>query len=195
MNEIKNPMTIAGITFSKDAMKDWRENFEEYRRDDCEVALVSKKVYIQGEDDNEPFNRLKYRYVIKGVSGNEYGYEKEPGVPGDYYQAYLVPTPDCLAPSELKSVLSFVGLEDEPDLLNVVDIVEYGHGVCLGSEVIEAKDEWDEELLNGFATALETIDAMRGFYLDRRMNGLGMTGGNFLEMALEGKGFNDFMAR
>lgn len=201
MNEIKNPVTLLGVTFSRDDLKSWKNFFEEVEFGD-RIRLVSKEIFEQDPDDNEPFGGMKYRYVVLGETGSETGYtiRKEDGeeVDADYYSLYLVPVVACVPDSKIKDVASTFGFEDEPveklrTMLTEVDLVEYGLGVFLGEYDKESSDQWDEDALNGFATIVPSIDFMRGFWLDRPMNAVGMTGWDFLEMSLTEKSFRDFI--
>lgn len=191
-----------GIEFSKDQLVNWREHFDVI--DDCDdLRLVSKKVYEHGED-NGVFNNMKYRYVIV-VYGPDNGMtttNEETGeeVDAECYAAYLVPDMDCIHESKVKSLqqcygLDHLTLDEVKKCLSVADFAQEGYGVSLGEEIVEAKDQWNDDILNGFATAIDTINSLRGFYLDRYVNRIGMTGWDFLEMAMSEKEISNFVCR
>lgn len=189
------------IEFSKDQLVNWREHFDILQEYD-DLHLVSKKVYEHGED-NGVFNNFKYRFVIV-VSGPDHGLtvedEEEGTVEGELYSCYLMPDMDYIHESKVKSLQECYGLEhltlDEvKKSLTIADFAVEGYGVCLGEELVKATDKWNDDILNGFATALETVNAMRGFYLDRYVNMVGMTGWDFLEIAMTEKEISNFLCR
>ena len=190
-----------GIEFSKDQLVNWREHFDVI--DDCDdLRLVSKKVYEHGED-NGVFNNMKYRYVIV-VDGPDHEMtiddEEEGQVEAELYACYLVPDMDYIHESKVKCLQELYGLDhltlDEvKNCLTLADFANEGYGVCLGSELVKATDKWNDDILNGFATALNTVNSMRGFYLDRYVNMMGMTGWDFLEITMSEKDLRDFVCR
>lgn len=91
--------------------------------------------------------------------------------------------------------LDHLTIDEVKNCLSVADFAQEGYGVSLGEEIVEAHEQWNENILNGFATAIETINSLRGFYLDRPVNRLGMTGWDFLEMAMSDKEISNFVCR
>lgn len=197
MESIKSPIESLGITFSEENMIEWRGNYKVVRNDD--VLHLKGKIREHGEDSGI-FNNMKYRYVIL-VEGEDCGlttHDKDNNeVPAELYSAYLVPTIESVPDSKIESMKETYGWDDMTTAkaraeFDECDLANEGYAVNLGSIIIPAKDKWDDSVLNGMATALETIDAMRGFYLDRVINGVGMRGWDFLEFALTDKEFSDF---
>lgn len=199
---MENELEFLGVAFSEDKLIDWHKNFDVI--EDCDdLRLVSKKVYKHGED-NGVFNNMKYRYVII-VFGPDNGMtttNEKTGevVDAECYAAYIVPDVNCIHESKVESLKKCYGLDhltiDEArKCLSPADFAQEGYGVSLGEKIVEAQEQWNDNILNGFATAIETIDSLRGFYLDRYVNRLGMTGWNFLEMALSEKEIFDFVCR
>lgn len=190
-----------GIEFSKNKLVDWHEKFDVI--DDCDdLRLVSKQVYEHGED-NGVFNNMKYRFVIV-VYGPDNGMtiDNKDGnkVDAECYAAYIIPDMDCIHESKVKSLqrlygLDYLTLDEVKQCLSVADFAQEGYGVSLGEELVEAHEQWNDEVLNGFATAIETINSIRGFYLDSYVNRIGMTGWNFLEMAMSEKNISNFMCQ
>lgn len=203
MEEIKNPVEYLGVKMSKDNLIDFHKDFEVKRWDDS-LQLISKKTYEQGED-TEPFNNIKYRYVIIG-EGSDCGLttidENGEEVEADLYSAYLVPCVEYIDDSKVLDVAELYGMEDVPinelrKEFTEIDFAKEGYGIPLGSVVKKSltwadEDIWDKETINGFATAIQFIDSMRGFYLDGKVNSF-MTGWNWLEMCLTSKKLGDFI--
>lgn len=197
MAEIKNPIESLGVTFSKENMVDWHDHYKKVRDDN--TLQLKGKIREHGEDKGI-FNKMRYRYVIL-VDGEDCGLtthdENNNEVPAELYSAYLVPTIDSVPDSKIESMKDTYGWDDmtiEKARANFdeCDLAQEGYGVNLGSIIIPAKDKWDDDVLNGMATAIESIDSLRGFYLDRVINGVGMNGWDFLEFALTDKEFSDF---
>lgn len=190
-----------GIKFSNNQLVDWHEKFDVV--DDFDnLCLVSKQVYEHGEDDGV-FNRMKYRYVII-VYGPDDGLtiknEEGEEVDAECYAAYLVPDMDCIHESKVKSLqqcygLDHLTLDEVKKCLSVADFAQEGYGVSLGEEIVEAKEQWNDDILNIFATAIDTINSLRGFYLDRYVNGIDMTGWDFLEIAMSEKEISNFVCQ
>lgn len=208
----QDSITLCHVTMPKDDLINWRDYFKVMDSAD-RLRLISKETFDHGKDD-EPFNNMKYKFVLMG-DGTDFGVtiEDENGkqVEADYYSLHLIPAIECVDDSVLKEMGSFYGLDDMSidelrKELNECDLANEGYGVPLGSEAVKActyKDKercgwsipWDEGLINAFATAANVINGIKGFWLDRPLNGAGMTGWDFLEMALTDKSFNDFSLR
>ena len=194
-------LEFLGIEFNKDQLVNWREHFDIV--DDCDdLRLISKNVYEHCEDEGV-FNKFKYRFVIV-VFGPDNGMtiddEIEGKVDAELYAAYIVPEMSYIHDSKVKSLQECYGLDDRTleevrNCLSEADFAQEGYGVCLGEQLIKATDKWNDDILNGFATALETVNSLLGFYLDRQVNLVGMTGWNFLEMALSEKDITHFLCR
>lgn len=193
-------LEFLGVGFSKDQLINWRNKFDVLKEGD-DLCLVSKKVFEHGEDVGV-FNNFKYRYVIM-VYGADYGLtveseESPERVAAECYGAYIVPEMEFIHESKIESLQGLYGLDhltiDEvKKALSLADLAQEGYSVCLGEEIVEAKEEWNEDILNGFATALETVDYLLGFYLDQPFNMMGMTGWDFLEMAMSEKDIANFV--
>lgn len=208
--EIKNAVTFLGVTYSKDNEKKWQDLFEKVRWGD-NLYLRSKEVFNQGED-GEPFNELTYRFVII-AHGADYGMtitnEDGDELDADSYSLYLVPTVDKVSDKTIEDLRDLYGMDDKTieelrSEFTECDLADEGHGVFLGDFVQPStnwqdaekngwESGWDDNVLNGLATVSLTINSLRGFWLDRPLNGIGMTGWDFLEMAIEGKTFSDFI--
>lgn len=198
MEFIKSPIEMLGITFSKENMVNWKDKYKQVRNDD--VLQLKGEIREHGEDDGV-FNNMKYRYVIL-VDGEDCGVtthdENGKEVPAELYVAYLVPTIDSVPDSKIKDMMETYGWDEYMTIeqaradFNECDLAQEGYAVSLGSVIIPAKNKWDDDVLNGMATAIESIDALRGFYLDKVINGMGMNGWDFLEFSLTDSELSDF---
>ena len=193
-----------GIGFNKEQMQNWKDKFDIIEYGDS-LALVSKEQFNHGEDEGF-MNGLKYRYVVIGENA-DYGetVEDENGeeVSADCYSLYLEPEIDQVADNTILAVAELYGMEDMPmeelrKELTVVDLTKEDYGVFLGSVnkkslTYEDGEIWDSETLNVFATVMGIIDSLRGFYLDKPLNRVGMTGWDWLEMTVTDKQFGDIV--
>ena len=191
-------LTYLGITFDKESLKSFEEcgfTKEEYGDD---IFFVSPQ--MQHCEDSGVFDKMKYRFVITcecdsgATTKNEQGEE----VDADFYIAYIIPDMELIHDSKIKELQELYGWDDKSieevrEALNYYDIVRE-YGVCLGSELIPSDGECKYSIVDGMATATETINALLGFYLDRQYNWC-MNGWNALEVAMTEKSVFDFIKR
>lgn len=174
---------IFGIQFNaKQGMLD--EKFKWYSENDEYLQYISKEEFTHDDTDIDD-NGLKfnYRYVIDG------GTYFDDGKVHRFYNLLLVVCPKSLCKEKLESVLDCCGIN--VDEANCCDVADYGLSVPMGGvefEYDEENDEgWNDEVLNNIANVFETIDRLRGFYLDKPMNRLGNTGWDLLYEAVQGR--------
>ena len=191
-------LTYLGITFDKENLKSFEEcgfTKEDYGDD---IFFVSPQ--MQHCEDSGVFDKMKYRFVITcecdsgATTKNEQGEE----VDADFYIAYIIPDMELIHDSKIKELQEMFGLDDHTnkevrEALTYYDVVRE-YGVCLGSEIIPNEGEWKYGIVDGMATATETINALLGFYLDRQYNWC-MNGWNALEVAMTEKSVFDFIKR
>ena len=161
------------------------EHFEEWYNDDGMLYLVSKKEYEHGEDDLN----FKYKYVIRVMDiANLSGEEGAPIA----IELLLVPSPDSLCEEKRESVIESMGNED----IDYYDIAEYGISVRMAEEYLEWIEEdkynLDEieavrEKIEAVVAVYESMNSLRGFYLDRAWNMIGTTGWDTLNNAINGE--------
>ena len=168
---------IFGIGFDHDVLKA-DDLFDTIRDSDDEVILASKETYHHKEDDGSL--DFDYKYVMhaenlyemtgEAVDENKWGIELK-----------LVPMPKSLLTNELSDTAE---LHDEgEDDVELIDLVEDGKCVQMGFEKVDVSDGYDKVMPAKFdegASVVETINAMRGFYLDRPWNRIGSTGWDIL---------------
>lgn len=152
-------------------------------------SYFESQVFHHDVDDDIKFD---YTYCVHVFDWREYDSKKcAIGI-----QLYLVPTFQSLTKEKQDSVLSCCCID--ADDVTVMDMVSYGIGVPLGYVEVEVDEnfEYDTDddkiasVLDSIANVYETIDAMRGFYLDKPVNRLGSDGWDLLYDYVNG---NDFI--
>lgn len=189
-------LTYLGITFNKENLKSFEEcgfTKEEYGDD---IFFVSPQ--MQHCEDCGVFDKMKYRFVItcECDSGATIDTEEENGVDADLYIAYIIPDMELIHDSKIKELQELYGWDDKSieevrEALNYYDIVRE-YGVCLGSELIPSEGEWKYSIVDGMATAIQTINSLLGFYLDGQYNFF-MSGWEWLEMAMTDKSISNYV--
>lgn len=161
---------IFGIEFN--SVVNVETKFDEIFNDTDMVFYESKEIFHH-EEEGLTFD---YKYAIAG----EY-------CEGElYYSLYLVPCVDSLSEEKRASVASCCGIDEEE--ITIYDIWSYGCNVHLGTEK-EKGEEFNDEYFNLIASVFETINSMRGFYLDRYVNRIGNTGWDMLNDFVNGVPF------
>lgn len=168
---------IFNLSFDHDVVKA-DTLFDTVRDSDDEVVLVSKETYHHKEDDGSL--DFDYKYVIHAENIGEMTGEPEDenkwGI-----ELKLVPMPKSLLTNELSDTAELHD-EDEDDV-EIIDLVDDGKGVQMGFTTVPNVTNYDAVMPAKFdeaATAVDTINAMRGFYLDRAWNRIGSTGWDLL---------------
>lgn len=176
---------FAGVSTDCDSCT-LEDKFIEQGNDGGEAYYVSKQTFNHVEDGLS----FRYKYAVEVVDLREFCDENKVSV-----NLFIVPTLLSLSKKNRDSILSDFGC-DIPKCDLTPDILRFGCGVCLGGEAFEAgeDDSWEDvdgvrECLNGIANIFETINAMRGFWLDRIQNGMGNTGWDFLNDYINDKPF------
>ena len=167
---------IFGISFSKAPERADRV-LDIVRDCDDEVILATKKTYSH----KEPRFNFKYKYVAKAVNLYEYtGEKKDEGKWG--VELLLCVTPDSLLSNHLSDVAELEDLDE--DDVGISDLVRQGVGcVSLAHEKVYVGDKYDEVMpavYDKIATVVDTVDALRGIYLDKVVNKIGTTGWDIL---------------
>ena len=158
------------------------EHFEERYNDAGYLFLLGKKEF-QHEEEGLNF---KYRYAIKALDLEELS-----GVEGApiNIELLLVPNPESLCEETRESIISTMGNED----IDYLDVAEYGISVSMADEYLvgvkEDKYNLDDieavrERIEAITATYESMDSVRGFYLDRTWNRTGTTGWDTLNNAI-----------
>lgn len=180
---------IFGVSFEHDVLKA-DDLFDTIRDSDDEVILASKETYHHKEDDGSL--DFDYKYVMhaenlyeltgEAVDENKWGIELQ-----------LVPMPKSLLAKELSDTAE--RYDESEDEVEIIDLVDEGKCVGMGYVTVDVSDGYDKVMPAKFdegASVVETINAMRGFYLDRAWNAVGSTGWDILN-SLVGNG-KDFIS-
>lgn len=161
--------------------------------EDCGAYYETKETYQHREDGLN----FDYKYCVEIIDFEECcGGEEMHNKYG--IELTLVPVFKSLCKEKQTSVMECCGVEE--DAVNSMDIRQYGLGVQVGYEEVVASandlssgcfEESDKfkERLTDIASVFETIDALRGFYLDKTMNLIGTTGWDLLNDCINGKDF------
>lgn len=178
---------FAGVSTDDDRYT-LEDKFIERYNDGGEAYYVSKQTFNHVEDGLS----FRYKYVIEVMDLREFCDEDKVTV-----NLLIVPTLQSLSEKNRKSVLEGFG-DDVPTYDITPDIVMTGCSIPLGGEAFEVgeDDYWEDhgeirECLNGIANIFETINSMRGFWLDRIQNGIGNTGWDFLHDYINDKPFQE----
>lgn len=187
-------LTYLGITFNKDDLKTFEELGFVKEENGDDISFISPQ-YEHGNDMGV-FNNMKYRFVItcECDSGATIKNEQGEEVDADFYIAYIIPDMELIHDSKIKELQELFGwddhtLEEVRETLTYYDVVRE-YGVCLGSNLIPTS-EWNYDIINGMATAIQIINSVKGFFLDTQYNWL-MNGWDMLEFAMTSKTIEDF---
>jgi hypothetical protein len=168
---------IFGVAFDHDVLKA-NDLFDTIRDVDDEVVLASKETYHHKEDDGSL--DFDYKYVMHAKNQYEMtGEAKDENKWG--IELKIVPMPDSLLSNVLSDTAELH--EEGEDEVELIDIVDDGKCVQLGFELVDVSDGYDKVMPVKFdegASVVETINAMRSFYLDRPWNKVGSTGWDIL---------------
>lgn len=173
--------------------KSFSRAFETLVDYDSESYYKSKKTYHHDEDEFS----FDYNYFVKvedlyDLSGDDEHKGKF------FVELTMIPTKEYCNEKILSNVAQFNGCEI--DEIRLHDIVDSGYGARIGYETIEKIYSWNSpklsNTLNGIATVIDTIDSMRGFYLDNYENRIGTTGWDKLHEMIDGTdAINETMKR
>ena len=152
---MEEKVNVLGISGAK-TIQSWKEKFNSYYEDTESALFVSKEEFIHEGDDG--IKDFKYRYaVVCDLLGDDDN-------PTWYYTLKLVVCPKSFDKKKLESVMDFCGVDE--DEVTIDDVISYGCDVNLGTETTEG-EEFDYNVVTDIANVFETINALRGFYLDR----------------------------
>lgn len=138
---------------------------EEYRDDKYDIGAlyVSKRTFLHEEEGMT----FEYKYLIEVVAFDG----------KTYYSLCLCPTQAYLHHNIIEGIFGMCGFDDSMCLndIDYGDIISYCGAIQFGCEEREG-EKIDDEVINLIANVYETIDGLRGFYLDKPQNMLGNNG-------------------
>ena len=152
-----------------------------------ETYYETKKTYKHEEDGLN----FEYKYVVRvenlyELTGDD-DYEGKVAI-----SLYLIPSESSMNETVRNRVRQSCGLDDDDDL-DLSDIISYGLGACLSTEIVSNCRYTDGTKVKGklsaIANLLEMFDSMRGFFLDRAWNAIGTTGWDVLNEMVNGKDY------
>jgi hypothetical protein len=179
---------FAGISTYMEKV-DFNKHFEKYYDGDDRAVYFSKKTFRYEEEGYLDFS---YKYAIVVTDTRVYtGDDDAPIV----VELMLVPSFNDLAEENKESLRSYMGYDDgEDDEWHWMDVLDYSFAVKMGEESIDnpnedIRDEWINSepikaILDSIVAIYESVDSLRGFYLDRAWNMIGTTGWDTLNNAI-----------
>ena len=150
---------VFDITGNK-TIQSWEEKFDCIYDEDDNALFVSKEELISDQDPD--IKDYHYRYAID--CNTIWTNHKCTW----YYALKLVVSPQSLDKGYLSSVACCSGVSE--DEVTIQDIVGHGGGdILFGCETTEG-EEIDYNIVTNIANVFETMNSLKGFYLDRNWN-------------------------
>lgn len=162
--------SIFGIGF--DDLISWEDKFEVEYDDAEDSVLVSKETFHHDEDDLV----FDYKYVIERTLVED----------ETFYALYMVVCNNSINEELMSEIMGFCGLEQKEDV-EMRDIISYASAEVMFGNVSEKTDEENTEIYDKIASVFETMDRLRGFYIDKPWNMIGTTGWDTLRHAVLGE--------
>ena len=158
--------------------KSWKDDFN---RSYDDYTVFSKKTY---EHREEGLN-FDYKYAISVIDMFDRTWDSD--CEGRYdVELYLIPVQKSLNREVLEATARMTGCEDsfdpdKPEDIPLNDLLDAGNAVRVGYQSFNGlTEESIDELMDLAASVVPCIDALRGFYLDKRQNAIGTTGWDML---------------
>lgn len=150
-----------------------------------QIFLQSKEVFHHKEDGLV----FDYRYCIDVINLADWTGEDGKVL----VNLKLVPEFGSLCVQRQADVFSYSGLENSNEV-GSYDVDGYGLSVPIGSETLEITTSIDrsrkvKRLLDTIASVFESINSLRGFYLDRPVNMIGVNGWDLLDDFINGEDY------
>ena len=158
--------SVFGISFSDSSLIDVESKFNlEREMDDYDdtAFYLSNEVY---HHDQDPELKFDYQY---GIEAYRYENEEDHSI-HTFYTLYMIPTFSSLSKNRQNSVRESSCVEDP----NTMDVFDYGISIVFARE--DTIGEYDKSIMDKIASIVDTINSLRGFYLDKAQNRLGTDG-------------------
>lgn len=179
-------ISYGGVTCSEGTKaKSFKRHFDAIRDwDSDEEIYISKKTYTHEEDGLN----FDYNYIVKFMNMYELtGDDDQKGKFG--VELCMLPTKKFLSKEYIEDVMSACGLESA-DEVRADDIIDTVTVPTLQYDTIENIRSWEGKKLtnvkNDIATVIDTIDNLRGFWMDKSVNMIGTTNWDLLHTCLNG---------
>lgn len=181
-----------GISMDKINKEALNNNFNCIWDDNERTVYLSKETYDQGEEDPEYNFNYKYFIIKDLIDFDEKPMSVRIGIE-------LVPAIESIHPDKLKDLAEEFGIEVED--ITYQDLSFGDYGIILSYEDVPIKDEseWDSKKvnkkLNIAANCVNTINSLRGFFIDKKQNLVGLTGWNYIYQLTRNENFKDQLNR
>lgn len=155
--------------FSNEVKLNWEEVTTDY--------LQTIKVYQHEEEELNHY----YRYAIQVID-----MDSACGESGFEVIAYYIVDFESLTHKHKKSISESYGHDAkdfDESFVNAYDLIAQGCSVQLAHKHVDNEEDVDNAIHEGMAFC-ETVDGMRGFYLDRSWNRIGTTGWDVISYAI-----------
>lgn len=163
--------SVFGISFQDSSLIDVESkfNFEREMDDYDDITFyLSNEVY---HHDQDPEFKFDYMY---GIAAYRYEDGNDNSI-HTFYTLYMIPTFSSLSKNRQDRVIDFSGVEDP----NTMDVFDYGISLVFARE--NTIGEYDKSIMDKIASIVDTIDSLKGFYLDKAQNRIGTDGWMMLD--------------
>lgn len=163
--------SVFGIRFQDSSLINVESKFNLKREmDDYDYITfyLSNEVY---HHDQDPEFKFDYMY---GIEAYRYEYEHDHSI-HTFYTLYMIPTFSSLSKNNQDSVIDFSGVDDP----NTMDVFDYGISLVFARE--DTIGEYDKSIMDKIESIVDTIDSLKGFYLDKAQNRIGTDGWMMLD--------------
>ena len=158
--------------FCKDGIK-FYDLFEIEINKPNEMFASTKETYtysVDGDDLNFKYKYAIYAFIFEGVT---------------IYNLSLVPMEESLRKETLNEILDWYSDDNENHSL-LYKTFDYDVAIDLGLFRNIKEEGISKSVLNKIASAIPTIDKIKGFFLDYPQTANGLTGWDFLEEYING---------
>lgn len=181
---------FAGMSTYKEKV-DFEEHFEEYYNGAERAVYFSKKTF------RHKYLTFDYKYAIVVTDVGAYTGEDDAPI---VVELMLVPSFHDLTEENKEGLIKEFGGYGDDEISEEwmwMDVLDYGYAVKIGEDSIDnptedVRDEWTKSkplqaILESIVAIYESVDSLKGFYLDRKCNKIGTTGWDILRNAIKGE--------
>lgn len=168
--------SVFGISFPDSNLIDVESKFNLIREiDDYDdtTFYLSNEVYHHDQD-----SEFKFDYMY-GIEAYKYENENDHSI-HTFYTLYMIPVFGSLSKNRQNDVIESSGVGDP----NIMDVFDYGISLVFARE--DTIGEYDKSIMDKIASIVDTINSLRGFYLDKAQNRIGTDGWMMLDDYING---------